>query len=51
MVSRMLDFGLMVYSGRWFWMPIMVSVSMVAALIMMLIRSGLSALIGLEIWS
>ena len=41
-----------VFSGRWLWMPMIVFVRMFAAMLLLtLIGSRLSTLIGLEIWS
>ena len=43
-------FDLIVFSGRWLWTLMIVSLIMLATLLMMLMRSGFSEEIRLEIW-
>ena len=50
MVSGMVVFGLMVFFRRWLRVFVIVSVRMLAALLIMLMVSGLSEVIRLEIW-
>lgn len=49
--NGILDFDLIVFSGRLLWIPMLESVRMMDALLMMLIGSGLSEEIRLRIWS
>ena len=51
MVSGMLVFSLLVFSGKWLWMPMMMSVRILAALLIILMGSTFSEIIRLEIWS